>query len=184
MSDNETSKDQDDLAHDSGQPLDPFLVLELRVRQLEKERDEFLNLAKSRQAEFENYQKRQHREQQQEKKYAQESLARDLLQPIDNLERAIQAFASKDPDGPLVQGVKLVLHQLFETLKRHGVKPVEALHKPFDANFHQAVNQVSTDAFPAMTVVQVHQSGYLLHDRVLRPASFGVSTGTVAEAAE
>ena len=124
------------------------------------------------------------REQQQEKKYAQESLARDLLQPIDNLERAIQAFASKDPDGPLVQGVKLVLHQLFETLKRHGVKPVEALHKPFDANFHQAVNQVSTDAFPAMTVVQVHQSGYLLHDRVLRPASVGVSTGTVAEAAE
>ena len=159
---------------EAGQAPDPTLEMEARIRQLEKEREEFLNLAKSRQAEFENYQKRQAREQQQEKRYAQEPLARDLLQPIDNLERAVQAAAG-EAQSPLAQGVAMVLQQILEVLKRHGVKPVDAMHQPFDANHHQAVNQVPSPDHPPMTVVQVHQGGYMLHDRVLRPASVGVS---------
>lgn len=174
MSDNAADHEQRGREGEGGQPLDPALEMESRIRQLEKEREEFLNLAKSRQAEFENYQKRQAREMQQEKRYAQEPLARDLLQPIDNLERAVQAAAG-EANSPLAQGVSMVLQQILEVLKRHGVKPVDALHQPFDANHHQAVNQVPTSEHPPMTVVQVHQGGYILHDRVLRPASVGVS---------
>lgn len=174
MTDSAPRQDETEPEYAGGQPLDPILELEARVRQLEKEREEFLNLAKSRQAEFENYQKRQSREMQQEKKYAQEPLARDLLPPIDNLQRAVQA-ATGEAKSPLAQGVAMVLQQIIEVLKRHGVKPVEALHQSFDANHHQAVNQVPTSDHPPMTVVQVHQGGYILHDRVLRPASVGVS---------
>lgn len=173
MSDNDARQGGENAGAGADYP-EGVLELEARIRQLEKERDEFLMLAKSRQAEFENYQKRQARELQQEKRYAQEPLARDLLQPIDNLERAVQA-ASPEANSPLAQGVAMVLQQILEVLKRHGVKPVEALHQPFDANHHQAVNQVPTDEHPPMTVVQVHQGGYMLHDRVLRPASVGVS---------
>ncbi len=174
MSDNTAGTDGANAENAAGQAVDPILEMEARIRQLEKEREEFLNLAKSRQAEFENYQKRQARENQQEKRYAQEPLARDLLQPIDNLERAVQAAAG-EAQSPLAQGVAMVLQQILEVLKRHGVKPVDALHQPFDANHHQAVNQVPSSEHPPMTVVQVHQGGYMLHDRVLRPASVGVS---------
>ncbi|MFM8933819.1 MAG: nucleotide exchange factor GrpE [Gemmataceae bacterium] len=174
MSDNTTGSEGRIPEGDPGLAPDQNLEMEARIRQLEKEREEFLNLAKSRQAEFENYQKRQAREHQQEKRYAQEPLARDLLQPIDNLERAVQAAAG-EAQSPLAQGVAMVLQQILEVLKRHGVKPVDALYQPFDANHHQAVNQVPNADHPPMTVVQVHQGGYMLHDRVLRPASVGVS---------
>ena len=99
----------------------------------------------------------------------------DLLLPVViAMPRAVQA-ATGEAKSPLAQGVALVLQQIIEVLKRHGVKPVEALHQSFDANHHQAVNQVPTSDHPPMTVVQVHQGGYMLHDRVLRPASVGVS---------
>ena len=78
--------------------------------------------------------------------------------------------------GPLAQGVALVRNQLLDALKRHGITPMEALGAAFDPNLHQAVMQMPAADKPANTVIQVLEKGFLIHDRVLRPASVIVST--------
>jgi molecular chaperone GrpE len=112
----------------------------------------------------------------QERQYAAYSFAADVLPAIDNLDRALDAAKQAGETGPLAQGVRMVQSQLLDVLKRHGVARIEALDKPFDPNLHQAVMQVPTADKTPMTVVQVLESGYQMHDRVLRPARVAVST--------
>jgi molecular chaperone GrpE len=141
------------------------------LRTRAQERDQFLDLLKRTQADFENYQKRNRTEREQERKYAQKPLATDLLPVLDNLERAVAAARQSNETGPLVQGVNMVLSQFLELLKRHGVTRIEAEGQPFDPNVHQAVAQApASDKIPAGSVAQVLEHGYMLHDRVLRPA--------------
>lgn len=141
------------------------------LRNRAQERDQFLDLLKRTQADFENYQKRNRTEREQERRYAQRPLAQDLLPVIDNLERAVAAARQANESGPLVQGVIMVLTQFNELLKRHGITRIEAEGQAFDPNLHQAVAQAPVDdKHPANSVAQVVENGYLLHDRVLRPA--------------
>jgi molecular chaperone GrpE len=141
------------------------------LRTRAQERDQFLDLLKRTQADFENYQKRNRTEREQERRFAQKPLAQDLLPVIDNLERAVAAARQSNESGPLVQGVVMVLQQFQELLKRHGVTRIEAEGQPFDPNLHMAVAQRPADAtHPANTVAQVVEHGYMMHDRVLRPA--------------
>jgi molecular chaperone GrpE len=151
-------------------------ALRSRAEAAEKERDEYLGMAQRARADFENYQKRSSRDLAVERRYAQTPLAGDLLPALDNLDRAVAAAQKAGEKGPLVQGVAMVQSQLLDVLRRHGVTRIDAQGKAFDPNLHQAVLQQPSGDVPPGTVVQVLEPGYLIHDRVLRPARVAVST--------
>jgi molecular chaperone GrpE len=150
--------------------------LAARLTKAERQRDDYLVLARQTQADFENYQKRAARDREQERRYAQSPLALALLPALDNLERALAAARQAGDNGPLAQGVALVQSQLLDALRRNGVTPIEAQGQPFDPNRHEAVMQQPSATQPPGTVLQALQQGFQLHDRVLRPASVIVST--------
>ena len=132
------------------------------------------------QAELENYRKRARREIEDERRYALVPLLHDLLPVLDDMFRAIAA-AEKSPGGNgLLQGVKMIAQGLLGALARHQCKQIEALHQPFDPAYHEAISQQPTADFPPNTVVLVAQDGYMLHDRVIRPAQVIVSTAPVS----
>jgi len=126
------------------------------------------------QADFSNYKKRVEKEKSEIYLYANEKIALDLLNIIDNLERAIQCQTDADKDNSLLEGVNLVHKQLVDTLAKHGVEEIETLGKCFDVHLHYAVMQEETDGDPNI-VIDVLQKGYKINDRVLRPAMVKVS---------
>jgi len=128
------------------------------------------------QAELENYRRRARREMEDERKYANLPLLRDLLPVVDNIQRAIQAAEKSGEKGSLLDGIKLVAQTLETALARHQATKIDALHKPFDPAVHEAISQQPSADYPEHTVVFVAQDGYLLHDRVVRPAQVIVST--------
>lgn len=142
-----------------------------QTEKIQRERDEYYDLLKRTQADFENAHQRHRRERDQERRYAAGPLAKDLFAALDNLERALESAREANDAGPLAQGVALVHSQILDALKRHGITPIDALHKPFDPNYHQAVAQQPSAEHPPNTVIEVLQPGYQLHERVLRPAS-------------
>jgi len=150
--------------------LDDLEALKARASQAEQERDQFLALLQRTRADFENYEKRVLRDHAQERRYVHGGLAKDLLPVIDNLDRAMQAAKHAGEQGPLVQGVAMVQGQLLDALKRHGVSVIEAIGQPFDPGRHEAVMQQPAPGKAAGTVLQVVENGFVIHDRVLRPA--------------
>jgi molecular chaperone GrpE len=145
----------------------------LRLRT--EERDQYLARLQRTQADFENYQKRNQRERLQEYQYRHKDLAKDLLPVLDNLERTLAAAEQANENGPLVQGVSMVLNQLLDILKRHEISPIEALGRPFDPNLHEAVMQQPSQELPPNSVALVLEKGFTIRDRVLRPARVAVS---------
>ena len=139
--------------------------------QLATEKDRVLRLS----AEFENYKKRKQRESDEFKKFANETIFKQLLTVVDNLERAISSTPKNSNEDGLAEGVKLTHKEIIKLFETFNVKPVEAENQLFDPNFHQAVTQEETDEFPENTVSKVLQKGYLLHDRLIRPAMVVVS---------
>ena len=127
-------------------------------------------------AELDNYRKRAARELDERLRYANIGLLRDLLPVLDNVDRAIEAGEKNADANALLEGFKMVSQQLGEVLKRHHCTLIEALHAPFDPNLHHAVMQQPSEEHPANTVLMVTQSGYQLHDRVVRPSQVIVST--------
>jgi molecular chaperone GrpE len=150
-------------------------VLKARLQTAEHQRDEYLDLAKQVRADFANYQQRAARDLANERRFAQMPLAGDLLPALDNLERALAAAKQAGDGGSLSQGVAMVQTQLLDALRRHGVTRIEAQGQPFDPNLHQAVMQQPSAEHPPQTVLQVLEQGYVMHDRVLRPARVVVS---------
>jgi len=155
--------------------MEDLEALRARAERAERDRDELRDLAQRTRADFENYQKRVQRDTAQERRYAHGPLAADLLSALDNLDRATAAAAQAGETGPLVQGVAMVQAQVLDILRRHGITRIEALGQPFDPNLHQAVMQQPSASVPPGTVLQVLQPGYMIHERVLRPASVAVS---------
>jgi molecular chaperone GrpE len=147
-----------------------------RLSTSERQLEETVTLLKQTQADFENYQKRAARDREVERKYSVAPLARDLLPALDNLQRAMDAAKQVGESGPLVQGVAATQAQIIQMLGRHGITPIEAQDQPFDPNKHEAVMQRPSADHPPGTVVQVLQTGFQLHDRILRPASVIVSS--------
>lgn len=133
-------------------------------------------------AELENFKKRTQREMADALRFASEPLIRDLLPVIDNLERALE-HANGDPQS-VVEGIRLVLKSLLDILERHGVKRLETLGERFDPSRHQAMAQIESAEHEPNRVVQQHHTGYLLHDRLLRPALVTVSKPKSADAVE
>ena len=133
-------------------------------------------------AEMENLRKRFEREKVETIKFGSINLARDILSPGDNLERALDALPEDENNTEsiknLIDGLKMVLKEYKSTLEKHGVKKIETLNKKFDHNFHQAMMEIENNDVEEGTVVQEIQSGYTMHDRLLRAAMVGVSKRT------
>ncbi len=155
-------------------------ALKQRAVTMEQERDDFKSLLQRTRADFENYQKRTQRDITQERRYAHGPLALDLLPIFDNFERALAAARQAGETGPLVQGVALIQNQVLDILKRHGITRIEAKGQPFDPNQHQAVMQQPSRE-PPNTVLEVLEQGFMIHDRVLRPARVIVSVPAQTE---
>lgn len=154
---------------------DEIDAMAARLADAERARDDYLAMAKSAQADFENYQKRNAKERAEERKYWNRALAADLLGAIDNLDRAL---AAADVESPLAKGVAGTRKSLLDALGRHGVTLIEvAAGTPFNPNEHEAVLQQPSAEVPAGAVTQVLGAGYRIHDRILRPASVAVSAG-------
>jgi molecular chaperone GrpE len=128
-------------------------------------------------AELENLKRRSAREREEVSRFANEALIKDLLSVVDNLERAV-AHASGGGNGkPIVEGVEMVLKGLVDVLAKHGVTQVSALGQPFDPAKHEAIAQVESDAHEPNSVVDELHKGYMLRDRLLRPALVSVAKG-------
>jgi molecular chaperone GrpE len=136
--------------------------------------EKYLRLA----AEFENYKRLTQRDQRDFHRFANEQVLKEILPVVDNLERAIES-AKKNPEtDTIVHGVQLTLKQFLEILSKFGVRQISSIGSAFDPSRHQAVAQVDTKDGPENTVVEEYQKGYLLHERVLRPAMVAVAAGT------
>ena len=140
--------------------------------ELAAEKDRVLRLS----AEFENYKKRSSKELSDFKKFANESLFRQLLTVVDNIERAIGSAKDGETEvATLLEGVEMTHKEILKFLTTFNVKPVEAQGKAFDPAFHQAVTQQESEDHPENTVVAELQKGYLFHDRLIRPSMVVVS---------
>ncbi len=135
--------------------------------------DKLLRLA----AEFENFKKLAQRQKQEYTQFANESLLKELLPIVDNLERALKCVQEGRTTDGLVQGVELTLKQFTETLSKFGVKPIASLGATFDPACHQAVSRQAAKNAAENTVIEEYQKGYQLHDRILRAAMVVVATG-------
>ncbi|MDT8420247.1 MAG: nucleotide exchange factor GrpE [Desulfuromonadales bacterium] len=121
-------------------------------------------------ADMENLRKRSQREKEDLAKFGNEMILREILPVVDNLERALEhAVQDKTNDG-LLAGVQMTLDQFGKVLEKFNVVPIESVGQVFDPALHQAMGQQETGDFPANTVAQEMQKGYLLNDRLLRPA--------------
>lgn len=130
-------------------------------------------------ADLENARRRHQREKDDLTKYASESVLKDVVPVLDDLRRAVDhATTSGTGDlATLLEGLDMVSRKFEQTLARRGVKAVTSLGKPFDPQFHEAIQQRPDDTVPHNTVVQEFQSGYTIHDRLLRPALVVVAQG-------
>lgn len=156
--------------------FDPLEILKVEHADL---KDKYLRLA----AEMDNLRRRTEREIKDAKTYAATGFARDMLTVSDNLRRALDAVpaetraAAESGLVALIEGVEMTERSMLSALERHGVKKLEPAGQKFDPNFHQAMFEVPNADIPSNTVIQVVQDGYVIGDRVLRPAMVGVSKG-------
>ena len=135
--------------------------------------DRMLRLA----AEFENFKKRIRRERETDFKYAEESLLRDLLPTLDNLERAIEQGRDTAEASALLEGVEMTYNGLLATLGKFGLKSLAGKGEPFDPNYHEALAMEASPEVAANTILNEFQKGYLYKDRLLRAAKVVVSSG-------
>jgi molecular chaperone GrpE len=159
------------------EPLSPDI--DALVREAADYKDKHLRLL----AEMENLRRRTEREIADTRAYAISAFARDILAVADNMERALQALDAELREKAdagvkaLLDGVELTERELLKVLEKHGIKKFEPLGEKFDPNLHQAMLEMPDPSRPAGTVVQVIQPGYMIGERVLRPALVAVAKG-------
>ena len=147
-------------------------ILKEEIKKLKEEKIRVL-------AEMENLRKRFEREKIDSIKYGSVNFARDILSPGDNLERALSAI-NEEEEHPqsiknLIEGLLMVKKELSTALEKNGIEKIDTLNKKFDPNLHQAMMEIENNDLDEGVVVQEIQTGYMMHDRLLRPAMVGVS---------
>jgi molecular chaperone GrpE len=163
---------------EAGAPAEPDPADVLRAENADL-RDKYLRLA----AEMDNLRRRTERDVKDAKSYSVAGFARDMLAVSDNLRRALDAIPAEAQAGEdtglkaLAEGVEMTERSMLAALERHGVRKLDPVGEKFDPNFHQAMFEVPNPDVAKSTVVQVVQDGYVIGERVLRPAMVGVSTG-------
>ena len=156
---------------DSADTENSLKEMEARFEAKEEEAKETYDRLLRVSAEFENYKKRSAREMEEFKKYANQSLLKEMLSVVDNLELAITSSQDgKTADKTLIEGLNLTLNEILRVFEKFNVTPIEAKGKTFDPAYHEAVMREETDDYPENTVISEFQKGYLIHDRLLRPA--------------
>jgi molecular chaperone GrpE len=145
--------------------------LEEKEKEVKETHDRLLRVA----ADFENYKKRAAKEREEWTKFATEDLMKSILPFIDNLERAVNHAEKVTETGVMIEGVRLTLQQILQTLNRFGLASFESVGKPFDPARHEAMLVIESDQHAPNQVVEEFQKGYLLNDRLLRPATVSVS---------
>lgn len=174
----EESSESEALAGQEGSSQEIQKNLDLKTAECRVLNEKYLRLA----AEFDNFKRLTQRDQRDQVKFGNEQILRELLPVVDNLDRAIKSAQTNAANDALVHGVELTLKQLLAVLIKFGVKPIDSIGQPFDPATQQAVAQVVSQSIPEHHVVEEFQKGYLLHDRILRPAMVTVSTGATDSA--
>ncbi|RHW33139.1 nucleotide exchange factor GrpE [Oceanobacillus profundus] len=141
---------------------------------LKAEKDEVFNRLLRLQAEYDNFKKRSQKEKEAERKYKSQDLINELLPALDNFERALQVEVT-EANASLFDGITMVYRQFQDALKSQGVEVIETEGKAFDPTLHHAVMQIEDEEIESNTVVEELQKGYLLKDRVIRPAMVKVN---------
>ncbi len=136
-------------------------------------------------AENENLRKRTAKEIEQIKKFGHISIFKDFLNVVDNLERAVESSSSENQSQlvvkNLIDGIEIVLKDMKSLLDKNNIKKIEPLHERFDYNLHQAMFEAPSSEYDEGLILEVVQPGYILHDRLIRPAMVGVSKGNMKE---
>jgi len=158
----------DSLPADDGSSAD-------QVQKLVAEKQDLQNTLVRRQADFENYRKRVEKERQQERHRGAEQLIEQVLPVLDALDLALSG-QSGAASPEYRKGFEIIRAQLWNALSKQGLQPIEAVGKPFDPHLHHAIENVPTAEQPEGTVLGEMQTGYMFHDRVLRPAMVRVAT--------
>jgi molecular chaperone GrpE len=179
---------QEGAAADMGEDGATTASPEQRITQLEAQladsKDQLLRAL----AETENVRRRMQREREDVQKYAISGFAKDLLSAADNLRRAIEALPETEVSDPrtksMLDGVAATERELLAAFERNGLKRIDPRGDRFDHNFHQAIFEVERPGAAAGTVVEVLQPGYVLHDRLLRPAMVGVAKAGTSQPSE
>ena len=148
---------------------------------LQADLDRFRDLALRSQADFENYKKRCAREKEDAIKYANTSLLERLLPVVDNFELGLSAARSEGEQSPVFSGMNLVLKQINDFLAESGLQPIEAVGQKFDPNLHEAIAHEPSDTVPENKIIRQTRRGYRFKDRLLRPSSVVVSSGSRKE---
>lgn len=168
----EEEDDFDEVEEDEVEEEDP-------VQRLQAELDDTKDRLLRAMAETENLRRRAVREREDTGKYAISGFARDMLSVVDNLRRALDSLSEEnradETFASLVSGVEITERELLSAFERHGIRRIEPQGEKYDHNFHQAIFHVETEDQPAGTIVEVVQAGYVIADRLLRPAMVGVA---------
>jgi len=147
----------------------------VRIAELERLADEHQNRYLRAQADFDNFRRRTQKEKEELAQYASMKLITQLLPVLDNFNRALQAGEGAGGTESFAKGVDMIFRQLSQVLEAEGLKTMEAEGQPFDPELHQAIMRVESDEHEEGTVVEVVQTGYMLKDKVIRPAMVKVS---------
>jgi molecular chaperone GrpE len=173
----ENAPDEDIPLNDDAKDVDD--TFEALLQERDQLKDQLLRAL----AETENMRRRTERETQSARKYGHTAFARDLVGAIDNLARAIEAagasgsepVAADEATQSLIKGIELSWTEILSVIEKHGITQINPVGEKFDYNQHQAMFELPTDEHEPGMVVEVVQHGYMLHDRLLRPAMVGVS---------
>ena len=161
----------------SATTTEPEQPQDLDPAELKQQRDEYYDRLVRKTAEFDNYRKRTDRERIQLSEAAAADLLQELLPLVDDMERALKADAGSEATEAIRRGVELIHKQLVETLRKRGVTPIDALGADFDPHFHMAVSYEPAEGRREGEVVEEFRRGYMLGDRLLRPAMVKVAKG-------
>ena len=155
-----------------------------QIAALEAERDEFKDRFMRALADAENSRKRSERDRREAEQYGGSRLARDLLPVFDNMKRAIDSIPeeNRDANKAVIEGVVLTMRELVSVFKKHGIEPISPqAGDKFDPQLHEAMFEAPVPGTKAGEIIQVSSDGFMLHDRLLRPAKVGVSSTPVAK---
>ena len=155
--------------------MDELQLANEKIAELEAKIDEMDNRYLRLQADFDNSRRRAKLDMEAAQKYRVQSLASNLLQALDNFERAMKVEVDQEQAKSLLQGMDMIYNGIVEALKSEGVEAIESVGKEFDPHLHQAVMQVQDENFDSNIVVEEFQKGYVLKDRVIRPAMVKVN---------
>lgn len=158
--------------------------LERQIEILKNEAKDYYDRLLRAHADFENHKKRIQKDKQELIRSIREDIILEFLPVLDNLQRAMNHTKGYNSNDPLVEGLNITLNQFHDTLKKFEVSPIDSVSKPFDPNLHEAYGQVATNDRPPNTIMEELQKGYLIKDRLLRPALVMVAVDKSTESGD